>query len=83
MRITVTKSFPNSMAAYAETYVSCKRIETFLLHDEIKKSNNKCSTLKGEDSNNNRDVNQNKDSTEKGIVIEHATAKWNKVSSSR
>ena len=39
MRITVTLQLPQSIAATAEAIVTCKRIENFLLLDEIEPSN--------------------------------------------
>lgn len=87
LRITVTKSFPNSIAAYAEVFVSCRRIETFLLYEEIVKTNN------GEISNGKKDNNDNNNNVlemktngtsnsdkDEGVFIENATARWNKVS---
>ena len=94
LRITVTKSFPNSIAAYAEAYVSCKRIETFLLYEEISKSSNSgisTKSLNGEKNGKQQNGTlkkalDNDDSGEKGdgggdegVFIENATARWNKV----
>lgn len=84
MRITVTKSFPNSIACYAEASVTCKRIETFLLHEEIQKTHGSAIGSENDKNNNNGHFKMNPTKRQMneatGIVIEKATARWNKVS---
>lgn len=84
MRITVTKSFPNSIACYAEASVTCKRIETFLLHEEIQKTHGSAIGSENDKNNNNGHFKMNSTKRQMneatGIVIEKATARWNKVS---
>ncbi|KAJ6220572.1 hypothetical protein RDWZM_006384 [Blomia tropicalis] len=69
MQITVGRRFPNSISAYAESYVTCKRIEKFLLLDEIRKRPPPL-TLKI-----NGDKIEKPTKTE--ITVEDATARWN------
>ena len=68
LRITVTRHFPNSVAAMAESLVTCRRIEDFLKLGEIHKP--------AESTNGHVNSHEVKD---KGIYIKNATARWNKV----
>lgn len=64
LRITVSKNYPNSMAAIAEVRVTCKRIETVLLREEVDIKGNK---YLGDSS---------KDAS---VTLKGATAKWSEV----
>ncbi|XP_054157408.1 ATP-binding cassette sub-family C member 4-like [Oppia nitens] len=79
MRITVTKQFPQAIAATAELMVSCNRIETFLLLDEI--DSNQQLTDSSDDMKKtfiNRGYEKcDNDWEEKGVYVDNMTSRWN------
>lgn len=80
MRITVTKHFPNSIASIAETLVSCKRIEKFMLLEEIDRTpitnKSQLSSNKLQNGQQNGHISVTSGS---GVYLHGATARWDKV----
>ncbi|XP_005190478.1 probable multidrug resistance-associated protein lethal(2)03659 [Musca domestica] len=82
LRITMTVYFPMAVAQVAETLVSFRRIQKFMLLDEVKMSENpivKSKMIPAIVSENDKSVEIIKTNVvkEPGIVIQNLTAKWN------
>ncbi|CAG2162291.1 unnamed protein product [Oppiella nova] len=86
LRNTLTRHFPAGIAATAELVVACRRIQDFLVLDEIDDSNKPieymASVYSGKADGNGVPVSLEKpmkpvDDREKGVFIENMSVRWN------
>ncbi|CAG2100059.1 unnamed protein product, partial [Medioppia subpectinata] len=79
MRISVTKHFPNGVAATAELMVVIGRVQKFLLLDEMVSIDDKCDNdmeMKAK-SDHKSDDNISSGGEETGIFIDNMNVRWN------